>query len=188
MITEEPLFRSTHEALVFAFNYMGQQSPKTPMTRLFKSNPGENDPPVGLRQSKGLYGLDAAAQAGMILAEVCRLPDDQHNVIVARYYRAKYECMCCESEVPRKEWKAAIDALSHCVELEGLHRKVRLDMVIKAICGGKLDVDNICKVYSMGRSTTFQQFSNVKTKFRKLERLAIINLDNAFMDKGVLVA
>lgn len=183
-MTEEPLFKTTHDALKFAFGYMEHQSPKTPLMSMIVSV-GDR-PPIG--NDKGLVGLDAAAQAGMILAEVCRLPDDQHNVIVARYYRVKHECLCCGSEVPRDEWKAAIDALSHCVELEGVHRKVRLDMVRKAVCGGKLDVENICKVYSMGRSTTFQQFANIKTKIRRLERIAIINLDNAFLDKGVLVA
>lgn len=187
-MTEEPLFKSTHDALVFAFNYAGQQSPKTPMTRLFQSKPEDNEPPRGLRQSKGLSGLDAAAQAGFILAEVCRLPDDQHNVIVARYYRAQHECMCCGQHAPREEWRSAVDALSHCVELEGVHRNVRLMMVERAVCGGKLDIDRLCKNYSLGRRTLYSQLATIKVKFRKLERTAMINLDNSFIDNRLLVA
>jgi len=133
---DEPLFASTHAALVFAFSYAGQQSPKTPMTSLIRT--------AELGSGKGLSGVDAAAQAGFILAEVCRLPDDQHNIIVARYDRVRHECRCCEQPSPSNEWRAAIDALSHCVELEGVHRKVRLIMVEKAACGGKLEIERLC--------------------------------------------
>ena len=83
-MTDEPLFNSTHVALTFAFEYAGQQSPRTPMTSLMRT---EN-----IGSGKGLSGLDGAAQAGFILAEVCRLSDDQHNIIVARYGRVTHEC------------------------------------------------------------------------------------------------
>lgn len=177
---EEPLFKSTHEALTFAFRHAGQQSPKTPMTYLMKTEQ--------LGSGKGLSGLDGAAQSGFILAEVCRLPDDQHNIIVARYGHVLHECPCCEQETPSDEWRAAIDALSHCVELEGVHRKVRIMMVEKAVCGGKLEIDRLCKQYSLGRTQLYKQLSDIKVKFRKLERIAMINLDNAFLDKKMLVA
>ncbi len=182
-MTEEPLFNSTHDALRFAFRYMEHQSPKTP---LMSMTVDKERPPIG--NGKGLIGLDAAAQAGMILAEVCRLPDDQHNVIVARYYRAMHECLCCGQNAPREEWKAAIDALSHCFELEGVHRAVRLMMVEKALCGGRLDIEMMGKKYSLSKSATYRQLTYLKSKFRRIERIAIINLDNAFMDKGVLAA
>ena len=187
-MTEEPLFKSTHEALIFAFNYAVQQSPKTPLMRMFQSNPAEDEVPKGIRQSKGLIGLDGAAQAGMILAEVCRLPDDQHNVIVARYYRAQHECRCCGQPAPREEWRVAIDALSHCVELEGVHRKVRHIMVERAICGGKIDMQYLCNRYSLSTRTTYRQYSDLKTKFRKTDRMAMINLVNAFIENKLLVA
>lgn len=176
---EEPLFRSTHDALVFAFNH-GQQSPRTPMTSLMRT--------AQMGTGKGLSGLDGAAQAGMILAEVCRLPDDQHNVIVARYGHVLHVCSHCEQDAPSEEWRSAIDALSHCVELDGVHRKVRRMMVERAICGGKLDIDLICKRYSLARSTTFKQLSTIKTKLRKIERAALSNLDNVFFTKKELVA
>lgn len=177
---DEPLFNSTHAALTFAFEYGGQQSPRTPMTSLMRT--------ANLGSGKGLSGLDGAAQAGFILAEVCRLPDDQHNIIVARYDRVRHECKCCSQSAPSDEWRAAIDALSHCVELEGVHRKVRLMMVEKSVCGGRLDIDRLCKDYSMGRSAMYKQLSDVKVKFRKLERIAMISLDNAFVDNKLLVA
>jgi len=177
---DEPLFNSTHDALVFAFNYAGQQSPRTPMTSLMRT--------AQIGSGKGLSGLDGAAQAGMILAEVDRLPDDQHNVIVARYGHVLHECPHCEQDAPSDEWRAAIDALSHCVEMEGVHRKVRLMMVERAICGGRLDIDLLCKRYSMARSTTFKQLSTIKIKLRKIEKTALSNLDSVFFEKKSLVA
>jgi len=177
---DQPLFDSTHSALIFAFNYSVQQSPKTPMTSLMRT--------AMIGSGKGLSGLDAAAQAGFILAEVCRLPDDQHNVIVARYGHVLHECRHCEQDAPSEEWRSAIDALSHCVELEGVHRKVRRMMVERAVCGGKLDIDLLCKRYSLARSTTFKQLSTIKTKLRKIERTALSNLDNVFFTKKELVA
>lgn len=182
---EEPLFRSTHAALVFAFSFAGNQSPKTPLMSLIL-NPGDQAGHIG--GGKGLVGLDAAAQAGMILAQVDRLPDDQHNVIVVKYCRVQHECRCCGQYAPRDEWKSAIDALSHCIELEGVHRAVRVMMVEKAICGGRLDIDKLCKQYSIGRSTTFKQLADIKIKFRKIERLTMIGLDNVFLDKKLISA
>lgn len=177
---EEPLFKSTHDALVFSFNYAHQQSPRTPMTSLMRT--------AGIGSGKGLSGLDGAAQAGMVLAEVCRLPDDQHNVIVARYGHVLHECSHCEQDAPSDEWRAAVNALTHCVELEGVHRKVRIMMVERAVCGGRLDIDQICKRYSLGRTTTYTQLSAIKTKLRKIERIALSNLDNVFFEKKALVA
>ena len=179
-MTDEPLFKSTHDALVFAFQYAGQQSPKTPLTSLLRT--------PGLGSGKGLSGVDGAAQAGMILAEVDRLPDDQHNVIVARYGHVLHECPCCEQDAPSDEWRLAIDALSRCVELEGVHRKVRLMMVERAICGGRLDIDLLCRRYSLARSTTFKQLAVIKAKLRKIEKIALSNLDSAFFEKKELVA
>lgn len=181
-MTDEALFKSTHDALVFAFQYAGQQSPKTPA--MAYRNPG--DAPIG--KGKGLSGLDGAAQAGMILAEVDRLPDDQHNVIVARYDRATHECKCCGSEVFSEEREAAIDALSHCVELEGVHRKVRIMIVRKIMCGGKLNYENLARQYSLAERSLYRQAAAVRLKYRKIENAALIALDDAFYQKKSLVA
>ena len=177
------LFNSTHAALTYAFNYAGQQSPKTPLMSLIK-NPGDGQ----LGTGKGLMGLDGAAQAGMILAEVCRLSDEQHNVIVARYGRVMHECKCCGQDAPSDEWRAAIDALSHCDELEGVHKKVRLIIVERALCGGKLESDKLAREYGHCKTVLYKQLNLVRERFRKIERLAINELDNVFFEKKLLTA
>jgi hypothetical protein len=119
----------------------------------------------------------------MILAEVCRLPDDQHNVIVARYGHVLHECSHCGQDAPSDEWVAAIDALSYCIDMDGVNRKLRIMMVERAIGGSRFDVDMICKRYSLARSTMFKQLADTKTRLRKLEKSALANLDNAFAGK-----
>jgi hypothetical protein len=185
MIEDESLFKSVHEVLVFAFNYAGQQSPKTPLMSMVM-NPGDQEGYIG--SGKGLTGFDAAAQAGMILSEVCRLPDDQHNVIVARYYRVQHECKCCEQLRPMDEWKLAIDALSRCIELEGVHRAVRFAMVEKAICGERMDIAALCKRYSLSKQTAYRQISILKKKFIVIERQALAALNDVFYSDKQLVA
>lgn len=85
----EAVFKSAHEALVFAFNYAGQQSPRTPMTRMMQGG--------ALGSGRGLVGIDGAAQAGMVLAAVERLPKEQAQVITVRYGDVRHECPCCGS-------------------------------------------------------------------------------------------
>lgn len=177
---EEPLFKSTHDALIFAFQYSHQQSPKTPMTSLMRS--------AQIGSEKGLSGVDGAAQSGMILAEVCRLQDDQHNVIVARYGHVLHECRHCEQDAPSDEWRSAIAELSASIDVEWTHRRVRRDIVEMAIGKSSMNKEQFCKKYSISKSTGYRHINEVKTKFRKIERIAMINLDNAFSNNKLLVA
>ncbi len=52
-------------------------------------------------------------------------------------------------------------------ELEGIHKKVRLIIVERATCGGKLEGDKLAKQYSHSRTALYKQLSLVKDKFRK---------------------
>lgn len=177
---DEPLFRSAHDALVFAFNYSRQQSPRTPMTSLMRT--------AQMGSGKGLSGLDAAAQAGFILAEVCRLPDNQHNVIVARYGYVLHECPCCEQDAPSDDWRTAISELANNIEVDWTHRRVRRDIVEMAIGKSIMNKDQFCKKYSISKATAYRRILEVRTQFRKIEKIAMINLDNAFSVNKLLVA
>ena len=178
MAADSPLFRSTHDALIFCFEYAGQQSPRTPMTSLLKGG--------NIGSGKGLSGLDGAAQAGFILAAVGRLPDVQHNVIVARYHRATHECECCEQPTRSYEWRNAIDALTHCVELEGVNKKVRLMLVERVFNGTKISIDRISKENSLNNRTLYRQLASIKEKYRKQEKLAMAELEQYFIAVNVV--
>ncbi len=71
-------------------------------------------------------------------------------------------------------------------ELEGIHKKVRLIIVERATCGGKLEGDKLAKQYSHSMTALYKQLSLVKDKFRKIERLAINELDSVFFEKELL--
>ena len=82
----EPLFRSAHEALMFAFTFSdacGHPVAAAAERRIatFARDRYERIPGSG----RGLTGLDGAAQAGMIRAEVERIHPLHQIVLVARF-------------------------------------------------------------------------------------------------------
>ena len=81
----EALFQSAHAALLFACNYAS--SPLTAMAeRTIASFARDRYPPLP-SSGRGMFGLDGAAQAGMILACVGRLDTRTQLVTAARYTR-----------------------------------------------------------------------------------------------------
>lgn len=107
IVADEALFGSAHAALVFAFNFSGQQYDKSQMARL-AATPG--------RAGKGLGGLDGAAQAGMIRAELAHLPEPLASILIARVapHFSPCECRhaCCSGQKPNQEWVGAILVLT----------------------------------------------------------------------------
>ena len=114
-MTDEPLFHSAHSAMVFAFNFSGQSYDRPMMNRLAS-------PAVG--SGKGLVGLDGAAQAGMIRAEVQTLGKLAEAIIIARIAPRSVPChcrsACCAGHRPNKEWTDAISVLADYVRTTAL--------------------------------------------------------------------
>ncbi len=174
----EAVFKSAHEALVFAFNYAGQQSPRTPMTRMMQGG--------ALGSGRGLVGIDGAAQAGMVLAAVERLPKEQAQVITVRYGDVRHECPCCGQPAPPQTWVDAVDALSHCVELEGVPRRVRHAVIERAICRRKWDAARLAIEHGLSERTLYRQCSLLKRRLGKLENTALARLDERFAETGLV--
>lgn len=121
----EALFKDTHEALTFAFNFSEQQYARTPMSRVIL-------PPV---PGKGLGGLDGAAQAGMIKQEVEQLDRLEQAFIVARFASVSIPCdcgrPCCSGKRSNDEWTHAVGVLSlHLKEVVLLGCSTTIDMRI----------------------------------------------------------
>ena len=110
-----PLFDSAHGALVFAFNFSGQCYDRPMMNRLAS-------PAVG--SGKGLVGLDGAAQAGIIRAEVQTLGKLAEAILIARIAPRSMPChcrqACCSGKKPNKEWTDAIGFLADHVRTTAL--------------------------------------------------------------------
>ena len=175
-----PLFHSAHEALIFAYRYSRQQYPRTPMTRMLQG--GE-----AIGSGKGLSGLDGAAQAGMILAAVDRLPREQANVIRVRYGDIREDCPCCGQPAPSIEWQDAVDALSHCVELEGVPRRVRHAAIERVLCRRKWDANRLSAEYGLSERTLYRQAGELRKRLKKVESTAMARLDEFFTDSGAVV-
>ena len=111
----EPLFESAHGALVFAFNFSGQCYDRPMMNRLAS-------PAIG--SGKGLVGLDGAAQAGMIRAEVQAMGKLAEAILIARIAPRSMPChcrqACCSGKKPNKEWTDAISILADYVRTTAL--------------------------------------------------------------------
>lgn len=105
--TEEALFSSAHAAMVFAFNFSGQCYDRPMMNRMASPTFGTG---------KGLAGLDGAAQAGMIRAEVQTLGKLAEAILIARVAPRSSPChcrqSCCSGQKPNKEWTNAIAYLA----------------------------------------------------------------------------
>ncbi len=71
-------FSSVYGALTFAFNFSADQYAQSPMSKLVKGN-------GNLGSGKGLIGVDGAAQAGMIMREVCSLGYAEKMYLIALF-------------------------------------------------------------------------------------------------------
>ncbi len=116
----EALFESAHAALVFALNYSMQQYDR-PLMNKAMSGRTQGD-------GRGLSGVDGAGQAGMIRAELARLPPLYRAVLIVSAAPSDFPCeckaACCIGRKVNPEWQAAMSevttaaaagALSGCV-------------------------------------------------------------------------
>lgn len=114
----EPLFDSSHAALTFAFQFSADQYDRPMMNRMA-------DGPR--RPGKGLAGLDGAAQAGMIRAEVATFGRLREAIVTAWFAPRTLPCSCrrscCTGHKDNLEWTEAIAFITQAA-LEKLSGKV----------------------------------------------------------------
>lgn len=177
----EGLFRNAHEALLFAFRFAHDQSPRTPMQQRLQGG--------NIGSGKGLVGIDGAGQAGMILAALQHLPDEQRNVITVRYDDVRRQCKGCGGDIPTAGWLMARDALSHCDELGDLPRQIRLAAVEKILCRrGGISLAWYASQYSIAERTLRQRVADARVRLSKVETLALAWLDSHFEGRELIVA
>ena len=128
VLDQDALFESAHAALVFAFNISNQCFDRPPLARL-----AINPLPSSGDSLSGLSGLDGAAQAGMIRAEVHALGCLPENLLIARFAPRSHPCSCrskcCSGKQYNMEWRNAIAWLANHVKesaLSGTHADYRV--------------------------------------------------------------
>jgi len=151
IVQDEALFSSAHAAMVFAFNFSGQQYDKSMMARM-ASTPG--------RDGKGLGGLDGAAQAGMIRAELAHLCELHASILIARVAPPTIPCecrhACCSGHKPNTEWVDAIIILTQLAmgELSGhLSHYLLRRGIIERYFGAKHSIGELADQCGVNRDT-----------------------------------
>ncbi|MCK0507929.1 DNA-binding protein [Aromatoleum anaerobium] len=184
--TLEPLFRSAHEALTFAFNYSTQQYEAPPMAKLMRGSIGSG---------RGLVGLDGAAQSGFVRAEVAQLAIEQQQALAARYAPAMQDCdcgkACCSGKMPGREWQEAIEwltshamraALAGCVS----HHRLRQALVMRAFGRKAASLDALAEIASVHRNTVSDQNQRVQKCMREIEAAAGRAIDERLRNCGMV--
>jgi hypothetical protein len=153
-MTQDPIFDTAHGALVFALNFALQNYDRPAMLKMAA-------PALGT--GKGLAGIDGAAQAGMIRAELRAVGHLAEAIIIARLAPATVPCHCrapcCSGFRLNAEWSEAIHALADYIGHAGIvgatAYPLRRDIVIRTFAhkGHRLSLDEIASRHNASRNT-----------------------------------
>ena len=158
--TEQKLFRTPQDALIFAFNYSMQRQDRSLVDRLASPSP---------RTGKGLSGNDGAGQAGMIRRELEQLSDLHRAALVARFAPRSWPCncgsACCSGYMANPEYVAALRALEQAAMpvLAGhlTHYRMRVRLVEKAM-GAKVELAALAKECGVNEKTASAHWRLIK--------------------------
>lgn len=174
---EEPMFRDVYEALKFAFNFSHGQV-KKPLIAYFSG---------GSRRSRGLVGQDGAAQAGLILAEVSKLPEKHSQyILAARFAKQFVECnccvVCCSGQKPNQVWVDAISEVTDYVvcALSGISNYRLRRSLVERYFGAKATFSVIAERNRVNRATASIQNEKIAPLLGKEERRAMLHIADAF--------
>lgn len=159
---EAALFRSAHAALVFALHYSMQQYDRPLMNRV-AAGPAKEE-------GKGLSGLDGAAQAGMIRAELARLAPLHQAVLVANIAPQQVPCecraACCGGWKTNPEWSDAISELTTvaaAAALAGCVSNGRLrSALIQRLLGAKATLADLAARHDVDEKTAGAHSAKLK--------------------------
>lgn len=181
------LFENTEQALIFAYNYTGQNC----ITARLSLEPF---PTTG----KGLGGLNGAAQAGMIRREVSSAGRLIESLITAKYAPMWLPCSCghacCSGKIENKEWAGSDPYIVIDVCKNALHGADRGTVVwcVKAYYSGiRPSATLIASHAGVHVSTITRQMKDINAYLhgtgRKegMDAVAYRTVDRILTDKGI---
>lgn len=172
----EPLFTSAHCALKFAMNF----SHGTVKKSFLAAAQGKSGP-----AGKGLGGLDGAAQAGLILAELSNLEPVRRNIIVAWFTTAYSPCACrspcCRGQRETPSWAEAVNYLTEYVLALGLtgtvsHYRLRRTLVMRFF-GVKDSFVEMALACGVHRTTASEHNKAVSEFLKREHRLGLYDIE-----------
>src|SRR5574337_1713990 len=173
------LFPSTHNALRFAFEFSPEQYGEGTLAGLLKRA-------AGIGSGKGLIGLGGAAPAGMILAEVWRLPALERHAIIARYGQRRTECRCCGSPGMSEEWKLAVEGIAAWAVPAGLSNHRARREIVGRFFTRSGTVKEIAERYGLERKRLGEQVTAMEKRIKDLEARAQSSMDDVLKQTGVV--
>ncbi|OHV96606.1 hypothetical protein AKG95_18000 [Janthinobacterium lividum] len=160
----EELFKNTHDALMFAYNYSSQQYALSPMSKLMKGGGGGS--------GKGLVSLDGAGQSGIILTRLAQMTPLERACITARYAPRYEECPCClNKDKMTEQYREAIAelaewALSVCT---GLTIRNMRGAIIRSFFERGVSITAAAKELNVAKATAYDQKARIHKALKDLD-------------------
>lgn len=182
----DPVFASAHAALKFALNF----SHGTLKKNFLAQAQGGGAP------GRGLGGLDGAAQAGMILAELGNLSSVRRYIQVGRFAPPSTPCacrsQCCSGARETPAWTEAVDYLTEYALAAGLtgtisHYRLRRALVMRylGVRGSFVAMAAACHV---NRDTASDNYRRFAEHFKTEERHGFYEIEGRLKAAGIIAA
>ena len=180
----EALFSSAHSALVFTFNFSMGYYDRPAMNKMAA-------PAFGT--GKGLSGLDGAAQAGFIRAELQSMGLLTEAFLTARIAPRSTVCecrhACCSGHTPNREWVDAIDILSrHALsKLSGClsHGQLR-KAIVQRYFGVDIGLSEAADKCGVNKNTATDHNAKITAAFKDEEAQCMELFEDRLVELGIV--
>lgn len=178
----EPIFQSAHQALLFAYTFTpNQYAPAAVAERQVAMWGRERyERALPRRPSRGLTGLDGAAQAGMIHASVMRLGQCDQAFIGARF----------DVLAPRRRawW---IDLVAWHMRALVTHEPLLADLAGSLSCrhfgaDDPVPLDQLAEYYAVSRATVFRKAAAMRKMILDHADRAMMRIDDELVERGIV--
>lgn len=167
-IETEPLFDSTYAALAFAYRYSTQQYQPTPMARLMRGTIGSG---------KGLHGLDGAAQAGIIRAEVDKIREVERSAIVARFAVDDREGLAAKIRLIQP----ATASLG-----TGVHSRRLVDALVQRYYGKRVHLKDLSEMVGIHPNTMTDRWRCIRRVLAEIEHRGMDMVEARLQEAGLV--
>lgn len=160
----QELFKNTHDALMFAYNYSSQQYALSPMSKLMKGGGGGS--------GKGLVSLDGAGQSGIILTRLAQLTPLEQACITARYAPRYEECPCCQNKDKMTEqYREAIATLTEwaITACTGLSIRNMRGAIIRSFYERGVSITAAAKELNVAKTTAYDQKARIHKALKDMD-------------------
>jgi hypothetical protein len=176
----EALFKNPHDAAVFAFNFSSQQYAESQMAKLNKRRIGSG---------KGLVAMDGALQAGLIHAELKKMPQLHYHCLVARYAPRYRDCPCCGGDKREQAWHESIVALRDwsMSTFSGLSHAIVREAIVMKFYGEKVSMNDVAKRANVPIRSIYDLRSKIINELIKIDDKARAAMNDMLQNKYGLI-